>query len=429
MSLYDIMYNANITFLHRPARSVLSSGSEELRAIPWNFANVDELSDFVKRLLYWEPNVASLYAQTIASCCFHIILFIVIGIFMVKRLRQGKLRFYRVVRRSSGDVVVPNPLMSFLSMAMLFEVFFVPFLLYAGHKFDKHTGPPQNIVIWFTLPWLALAIGMIAAIIGTHLATSESKSSTASSASNGFFGQAKVITLLSILSPMALTLIIFVSSVVCNQYWRKAMEMEKSWQLKYASLPSFTNEMVQESQLVWYQTLKAAHLASVLFIIWAVIAFTLSAIFCFVSLRLIKAIRQELVKAQSASKATSLNDKKNLESALLHTYIQMAAIAPAAASFGAISLALGFTLYGKLEHHCPDGGNRFEECISPICIAMIYVSCMAGALQLLSVVYKTYEDPILSSPIMNKQQQQQEQEQFDETVSFEETAKTGYFSS
>lgn len=440
------LHNSGIQLLPRPSRSLLSVGSEDTRALLPDFATVKDLSQFTNRLFNWHLTVPGIYAQTITVCCFHFLFFIIIGCIMARRFQEGKFWLARVIQRRSGTIIVPNPMLAFLSMAGVYELVFIPFLLTAGKQFDRHTGPPSGIVLFFTLPWLSLAFGLIGAVLGTYFATPDSilDETKALSPFKRFFGQAKVINTLSILGPSVLFVTILVPSIVCNQYWHKAIAMEKRWQLQYSSASSFTSEMVQESQLIWYQALKAHRLASIIFFIWTIVAFTLSIAYCFVTHRLAVAVRRDLniVKReysngtqtiliasstsspstlvsggsistlavqQSASAASPTrsplseiqSNKKNLEQALLHIYIQLLAIAPAAAGLGAIALTLALTLFSKLEQASTSGGNEFEACVSGIWLAMMYLILAAASLNVLSVAYKTYE-PVFSAAKQNR---------------------------
>jgi hypothetical protein len=253
---------------------------------------------------------------------------------------------------------------------------------------------------------------------------------------------------LLILPIIALTIIIVVPSFICNTIWNDALHMEEQWQTDYSSASIFTQEMVHQSQRIWYRQLQAAKIGAIIFILYTSIGFILGSTYIYVAIRLIVSVYVDLTRtrnllsaddvildeepavlisqtikdaleANQASRPPSSSlldrlqrfksrhsnrvnskDAKNsscnsniklLESAFVHIIIQALAIGLGTIGLGGISLSFSTLIYGKLEQPSLNGGNLFEDHIGRIWIALMYVSVVFGSLSIFTVAYKTYE--------------------------------------
>lgn len=472
MSLYD----SGIQMLPRPDRSVFSIGSDATRAILPDFRTVAELSSFTNRLFNWHVQVPHLYAQAVFASTFIFFLIVIIGFIMAKRIYEGKFWLARAILRPSGLILVPNPMLAFLICAGLCCLVFTPFFLVTARQYANHTAPPRNLFLWYSLPWLALGHGLVWVLWGTYFATPGALLSpmeeSALSPLKRFLRRADVISSMVLIIPAVMAVTLVVPAVIGSTQWQNALALERDWQAQYSLMPTFTQDMVQQSQQVWFAALKAAKTSAGVFILWTIYAFLMSIALFQVSFNLIKAVRQDLARAKrlehvetmreekmrpvkevpvskmvvdalhankmperksnvttrpsmssirfvpavnnddgddnnaaaegepeggikfAANKTASPAQKqrKGLEQALFQIYIQLLGIGPAAFLLGTIALTFALTIHSKLEQPSADGGTQLEHYIGGIWLTLMYVICVAGALNYLPVIYKTAED-------------------------------------
>jgi hypothetical protein len=310
MSLYD----SNIKLLPRPPRDFFSIGNEATRATLPNFSNVTELSQFTHRLFHYRTGISSLGTQATIALCYIFIVIISVNFVL------GKFWLVRVIRRPSGIIVVvsnylyieicadsqelffqPNPIVALLLMAGLFGSICFPFFMVLCRNLKKVDGPTPNIVLWFTLPWLLLAFGIVWATIGTYFASPDAftpsldNDDTSRIASlKRAFRRANVINSLTLLVPVAMTIGVTIPSFISHRYWEQALQMERQWQFDYPTSLMFNTEMVQGSQIIWYTVLKGARWMAIVFVLYTIIAFAILFAYVPINVRLIMAVHEDL---------------------------------------------------------------------------------------------------------------------------------------
>lgn len=305
------LYSSGIQLLLRPPRSIFSIGNDDIRATLPDFDSVAELSRFTRRLFDWHITIPHFYHQVIAGACLSCLIVIVVGLVMARKVYQGKFWLLRVVRKPSGVIVLPNPVLAFLLLTGLYGVIFTPFFVLACKQFTQHTGqPPRHILLWMTLPLLLLAYALILAVLGTFFSTPNALLSPAKEEQNmcpslkRFFQRADVINSIALLGPLAITAAITIPAVIASVQWEKASAMQRNWQLQYSLMPNFTEAMVQQSQQIWYQALGAAKIGSIVFALWTMFALVLSTAYCYVAFNLITAVRGDIERVKEAEKSS-----------------------------------------------------------------------------------------------------------------------------
>lgn len=98
---------------------------------------------------------------------------------------------------------------------------------------------------------------------------------------------------------------------MANQQWNKAHQMEREWQKEYSTALDFTSEMVQASQTIWFEAIKAMRYASIAFFAWFFFSISSGLIYSFVSYRLIKAVRADLHRIGTLHQQDGLERLKN----------------------------------------------------------------------------------------------------------------------
>lgn len=154
----SLLYNKSIELIPKPPRSILSIGNESTRAALPNFNTVAELSRFTSRHFSWHIPIPSLYIQSIATGAFVFLMVVIVTLIMARRIYEGKFWLLRVIRRSTGIIIAPNPIVFFLIMSGFYGILFTPLFIIICHDFTKDTGPPRNIVLWFTVSSICFLI-------------------------------------------------------------------------------------------------------------------------------------------------------------------------------------------------------------------------------------------------------------------------------
>lgn len=98
--------NLKLQLLPRPKRSILSSGPELTRAIFPNFANVDQLRNFMNRIFNWQMTIPNIYIQLKAVIGLLIIGIIIVCLVLARRKYEGKLSIFRTIRKPTGTIIV-----------------------------------------------------------------------------------------------------------------------------------------------------------------------------------------------------------------------------------------------------------------------------------------------------------------------------------
>lgn len=298
------LYSYDFELLPRPSRSIFSIGSDTTRATLPNFTNVHELSQFTSRLFAWQIKIAGFYEQVIVAACFCALIVIAVSLILTKKVYDGKFWLLRLILRPTGVIIVANPMLSFLLLSGLHGVIFTPWFVTACRRYTHPSNdpPPHNVILWITLPMLALAFALKLVVLGTYFAIPNALPSAADEdkvpAFRRFFARADVMNAVSLICPLSIAIMITIPAVIANNEWQKAVGMQAEWQRLYASLPTFTAEMVQESQLVWFQALKGAKLASLVFVLWTITAFGLCFAYVYLATRLIVAVRTDIHRAK-----------------------------------------------------------------------------------------------------------------------------------
>lgn len=301
------LYSYDFQLLPRPPRSVLSIGSDATRATLPNFADVNALSQFTSRLFNWQIKILGFYEQVIVAACVCALIVIAVGLILSRKVYEGRFWLARLIRRPTGVIVVANPMLSFLLLSGLHGIIFTPWFVIACRRYT-HTSndpPPHNVILWITLPMLALACALKLVVLGTYFALPSAFPSAADEskvpAFRRFFARADVMNAVSLVCPLSIAIMITIPAVIANNEWQKAVGMEAEWQQRYASLPAFTQEMVQQSQRVWFQALKGAKLASIVFVLWTITAFGLCFAYVYLATRLIAAVRADIHRSREQS--------------------------------------------------------------------------------------------------------------------------------
>lgn len=326
------------------------------------------------------------------------------------------------------------------------------------------------------LPWLFLAFGLFFATVGTYYATpaavqavpsyidhyvdDEEDIQEDSSRISQCFQRLKNTTnpFVLLLIPISFAIAVIIPATLSNRIWDKALDLEKQWQIDYSNMTVFTQEMIQQSQVIWYTQLKASKITAIVVIIYTILSISMGFTYAIIAFRLIRTVHQDLIRSRrhqddvkneqgdlarnavqnrmiqdhseckrdqeisttststqvtsqdadvsttgrenaaisTADENTRHETVKLLESALLHICLQAFAIMTGVISIGALSFSFALLFYGKLEQPSSNGGNLFEDHIGKIWEALMYCSCFSGGVSIFAVAYKTYE-PVITS--------------------------------
>jgi hypothetical protein len=169
MSLYS--YD-NITYLPPPPRTALSFGPERTRARLQDFETVEHLSQFVERLFVSDMSyLPSLRVHLIFSASFTCFLVLLAFFILCKRMYDQSFWIIRIIKRPTGNVLVPNSIICFALVEGLFGACFVTMMWYIYATFYTKTVPPRFHPAWFLLPWCPLITGAVWAAWGLFFAT------------------------------------------------------------------------------------------------------------------------------------------------------------------------------------------------------------------------------------------------------------------
>ncbi|UZJ53069.1 hypothetical protein CBS101457_002389 [Exobasidium rhododendri] len=310
MSLYSNAFQ----LLPRPSRNFFSSGSELTRAILPDFSDVAQLSQFTHRLLYWKVVFPSFFIQLKVGASFVCLLIVTVGLILAKRTYDRSLWFLRIMKRPAGSILVPNSTLMFAVMEGIFGIIFVAFLWKTCYYFDTPGHTPHNYMYWLVLPWCSLVFAAFWAAWGTYFATPNALQSPIDGNASGFFKRIllrpSVVNVTGLMIPGIMSLSVLIPVILSDRHWRRALQLEQEWQTAYSTQLEFSQDMVQASQAVWYETLQAMEKACVAYVMWTVFAIVVFLAFMSASWGLISAIRHEL------NKSSTLSSQDDLESSL-----------------------------------------------------------------------------------------------------------------
>jgi hypothetical protein len=454
------LYSYNFSYLPRPERSILSLGSESTRAVLPNFDNVTQLNDFTTRLIVWKMDVPGLFTQVKTGASYVCLLIVIASLILARRVYKKTFWLIRIIRRPEGIILVPNPVIMFSLLEGIFGVVFVASLWIGCDFFGSHSLLPNNQMLWLMLPWCPLVFGAIWATWGTYFATPNALQSSIDGSRGSIIQRILlrpiIVNMIGLLTPLGVSISILIPAIISDTHWQKALHMMVQWQATYSQETAFTQEMVQASQRVWFEVLKATHVASIVFILWTCYALIACIGVTVIYWGLISAIRDEIDKqdflheqrngmiqttvfnvaatmqeegqvgiAKEGDNSSSLltaspvssqlysprmdaplsslidtgpikSQRRYLRGALAHAYIQLGAIAPACVAFAAISLLICLTIYGKMEHASSSGGNQYEHFTGVAVLTGNYTICFFGTITLGAILHRTYEPVLLA---------------------------------
>lgn len=96
----------HLSLLPRPARSLLSTGSELTRATLPNFANVDELGQFMHRIFNPHLTGSRFQVELKVAASIYIVGVVLVLLVLARRRYEGKLLLFRIVRKPRGILIV-----------------------------------------------------------------------------------------------------------------------------------------------------------------------------------------------------------------------------------------------------------------------------------------------------------------------------------
>lgn len=99
----------NLSHLPRPPRSPISCGPESTRATLPNFANVDELGQFLNRLFNWRLTTPGILLQLKIAAGILLFGVVVVLAILCKRRIIGNFLPFRLVRKPRGTILVVSP--------------------------------------------------------------------------------------------------------------------------------------------------------------------------------------------------------------------------------------------------------------------------------------------------------------------------------
>lgn len=301
MSLYSHSFN----LLSPPPRNAYSWGEESTRAKLPNFDNVNELSEFIHRLFIFRFQVINITLQIKIGCACLGFLIVICTLIIARRMYERNFWVFRFVKTPSGMIIVPNTMLSFIVIESGFVVVLIALILEVRNFYDKNTDKPNNILLWWLLPWCILIFGPFFAALGTHYATPKTLNNMSKQNQGGFKARIKAIlsnavlaNILAILIPCFTCVTVAVPSFIANAKYMRAKRRQEEWQIHYKSEIDFTQEMVIEAQFTWFEALSGMKFMSITYSIWF-----FWAIFCFflytsLSLRLVRAIYKEVKKTK-----------------------------------------------------------------------------------------------------------------------------------
>ncbi|PWN37576.1 uncharacterized protein FA14DRAFT_159567 [Meira miltonrushii] len=221
-----------------------------------------------------------------------------------RRMYERNFWIFRVIRVSSGPIIVPNPILSFGFIEGNFVIVFMALLIIALQYHEYHTLKPENLILWISLPWCITIFGAIFAAVGTHYATPTNQLPSSGKAVGdlsrrwkSLMKNAWVINGIAVALPAFICVTVAVPTFISNAIFQKANHLHTQWETKYADYTMFTQDMVTEAQVIWYTLLRSVLIASAVFCLWFVWASFCFIICTLLSLRLLRTISAELSRS------------------------------------------------------------------------------------------------------------------------------------
>lgn len=299
------LYTHSFQLLPIPPRSALSWGSESTRARLPNFVDVNEMREFVFHLFVFDFQVmhVSIHIKVGLACL--AFLFIISTLIMARRMYERNFWIFRIAKTPSGTIIVPNTMLSFIVIESGFVIIFIALLVELKMFTNQNPIPPDNFILWITLPWCVLIFGPLVAALGTHYATPQTLESLKNEQNRETKARLKSVlsnafstNILAILIPTLTCVSVAVPSFIANASYIRAKRQQENWLNEYQFATEFTQEMVIGAQMVWYETLPSLRLTAITFCIWFFWAILCFFLYTTLSLRLIRAIFKEVKKTK-----------------------------------------------------------------------------------------------------------------------------------
>ncbi|EPQ26230.1 uncharacterized protein PFL1_06165 [Pseudozyma flocculosa PF-1] len=307
-----------------PRRSVWALGRPHERQRAWlrdfeahSATPVEDLGLFLHNLFLPDLGRAT-YVQikvlTATLACLGVFILLITG----RRLYKRSLWVFRLVQRSNGSLVVPNPVSALTTIFLGFGILLIGMnALFL--RYYEQGWRPRHIFLWIAVVWFPLANGAYLVALGTFYARPDALQCISPSHPPSTLVQRlgitpRVVNLAFLAIPFIQASLIVWPAHLSDFHYQSALAKYYAWRQRWPdSTTGLNREMLLEAQAIWYELLTASRYLSATNVIWGLTSLFNGVAEMIVGGALVLTVRRQIKKLRGFKANKSFSESFALE--------------------------------------------------------------------------------------------------------------------